>query len=428
MSHQIDDLIENAPGWLLRSGISMVAIITALTLILAAVIRFPDKLTCTGIMSSATPPIEHKSIIEGVIDTIYVKDNESVEAGAALVLIQNSCKVSDLKKLSDFIKNFEELQDYSQVLHLKFPTRLQLGEIQKEYTELENRFLEFVIQKKEAALQQQMAIIEVQIIRTDKLLSVLADQKELAEKQLALVNKDNRRNALLKEQNVISDMDMEKSDRELITFQNQFLVLENTLIENQIRKEQLRLEKQKLRKEITDFETKSMLAIDRSISTLRHSIKVWEERYVVSAKVSGTVSFDAKITSKARINATDPIVTIIPPSEAQRKFVLATSLHSFGVGKIRPGEKAILKIDNYPYKEYGVIVSSLLSVSKLPVEDRNGNANYQFIIPLKDTIKTSYGVEIPYKPNTVVAVEIITEDKSLLERVFSEFLNLVNPV
>ena len=49
---QIDDLIGVAPGWLLRSGITVIVIVTSVILAVSAFIKYPDKIIAKGIMTS----------------------------------------------------------------------------------------------------------------------------------------------------------------------------------------------------------------------------------------------------------------------------------------------------------------------------------------------------------------------------------------
>ena len=43
-NQQIDDLIGIAPNWLLKSGITIVFLVTAVILTLSAFIKYPDKI------------------------------------------------------------------------------------------------------------------------------------------------------------------------------------------------------------------------------------------------------------------------------------------------------------------------------------------------------------------------------------------------
>ncbi len=54
----VDDLIGNPPGWLLRSGITMVALAVAVFLSLAFVIKYPDKISASAVITSSEPPVD----------------------------------------------------------------------------------------------------------------------------------------------------------------------------------------------------------------------------------------------------------------------------------------------------------------------------------------------------------------------------------
>jgi len=94
-------------------------------------------------------------------------------------------------------------------------------------------------------------------------------------------------------------------------------------------------------------------------------------------------------------------------------------------GKIEKGLKAIIKFDAFPHKEFGSVLAKVSAISKLPEVNENGEALYEVKITLPQKIETDYGREIPYKPQMSGSVEIITADKSILERILAQFLSLV---
>ena len=82
-------------------------------------------------------------------------------------------------------------------------------------------------------------------------------------------------------------------------------------------------------------------------------------------------------------------------------------------GKIEAGQKAILKFQAYPFKEFGVVESRVTGISALPEADKDGNKFYELTINLEQPIVTSFQDTIPYRPDLSVNVEVITEDRTL---------------
>lgn len=424
---EIEDLIGKPPGWLLKSGISVIAVVIITFLLTASFVKYPDKINSTGIMTSDTPPIEHFTFTSGIIDSIFANENDTVRAGNRLVLIQNPCRTTDLDNLKSFIAAFEMIDEIPEYFTLKFPMNLQLGELQSDYARLQLTYSEFTIKLKSTDFKRRREILESEIENLKMLNILLKKQVRLADSELQIVMKDNNRNQHLRSIGVISDVDLEKSDKELLTFKKGHASLENAVIENEIRQQELKLEIERLIRERTDFENDYLLKLKEIVSVLRQNIAAWEEKYFVMAKVNGKVSFQSALVKKSRVMADQHVLSILPGEYSSRKFVRAIA-SEIGIGKVKIGDKAILKIDQYPHKEFGVMYSTIISISPLPKKDNNGNHLYELIIPLPDKMLTTYKKSIPFRPNTGIQAEIITEDKSIIERVMNEFLNLTKNV
>jgi hypothetical protein len=87
-----------------------------------------------------------------------------------------------------------------------------------------------------------------------------------------------------------------------------------------------------------------------------------------------------------------------------------------GSGKVKIGQKIIVKFDNYPFQEYGTIWGKVKSVSEL-----SNDNSYLVDVELPDTLKTNYGFILDFKHNMTGISEIVTEDYNLFERIFYKF-------
>ncbi len=87
-----------------------------------------------------------------------------------------------------------------------------------------------------------------------------------------------------------------------------------------------------------------------------------------------------------------------------------------GAGKVKPNQEVNLKFDNYPYQEFGMISTHILSVSMISSEK-----SYMVEVTLPDTLLTNYGFALPFSQKMTGNAEIITDDLPLIAR-------LVNPL
>lgn len=150
----------------------------------------------------------------------------------------------------------------------------------------------------------------------------------------------------------------------------------------------------------------------------------WEEQHYILAEVSGKIVLQPNITQDIFAKPNTPLFSIISDKQQDKKYAKVITPVQ-GIGKITEGDKALLKLEGYPYKEYGVIISEVYHIAPLPNKDQEGNKYYELKISLSDTLMTNYKKIIEYKPQSALTAEIITKDKSILERITEQLLDLI---
>ena len=172
-------------------------------------------------------------------------------------------------------------------------------------------------------------------------------------------------------------------------------------------------------------------AAEQIINNLTSGIDKWSDNYIIRAELSGELFLPSTIVTNSYIKSNTVIASIIPSDVPQQRQA-QVKINNQGIGKIKANDKVIIKIDGYPYKEFGTIQATIGQISLLPEIITNSTGEQQHIytidIPLPDTMMSSYGIEIPFRPNSSLTTEIITEDKSLLARLFETVISLIQQV
>lgn len=420
---EINDLIGNPPNWLLRSGIMMVAIVTGIILTGAYFFNYPDKLIGTGTLTSATPPIEIVSRAIGYIDKIHVGEDEFVNKGDAILYISNTTDQDQLEILQRWIEKYEEITDPRQYLNLEFRKGLQLGLVQGDYAGLQLRYNELQQTLKDGVVFQQITNLSREIAKIKTLNKSQQKEKRIYKNELDLTDKDYKRNESLNNDGAVSDLDLERAKTALLQKERQYEGMNNTIIQNKIRIEQLELEKLKLGEQRSNSIKSFQFSIAELIARIRASVTNWSNTYTIEAPITGKITYAVNINEQKNLQQGEPIGYIIPEN-ADKKYVSAI-YPSGNIGKIVKGQKAILRFDAYPYKEFGSVIGRVESVSRVPTINKEGVSVYEVKIPLDEVIITDFSDTIRYKPNMTIQTNIITEDKTVFERVFDQFLSLI---
>ncbi len=106
-------------------------------------------------------------------------------------------------------------------------------------------------------------------------------------------------------------------------------------------------------------------------------------------------------------------VAIVPPQTD--KIIGRLLLPIAGSGKVKPGQRVILKLDSYPYYEFGTLRGLVVSKSLVPKDNQ-----YAILVSLPDGLKTSYHRDIPFEQQMQGTAEIVTEDKQFLQRIYEQ--------
>lgn len=96
-------------------------------------------------------------------------------------------------------------------------------------------------------------------------------------------------------------------------------------------------------------------------------------------------------------------------------------LPAAGAGKVTPQSAAIIKLDNYPYMEYGSVDGRVSDISLVTKEEQVANTHvetYLISIELPQGLITNYGKKLDFKYEIKGTAEIIVNDRRLIERLF----------
>jgi len=101
-------------------------------------------------------------------------------------------------------------------------------------------------------------------------------------------------------------------------------------------------------------------------------------------------------------------------------YLVRAKAIGLNTGKLKVGQKAIVRLSNYPDREFGVLEGKLVNISKIP----DGEGFLILEIELSKQLTTSFGIELEFQQEMTGSAEIVTEDLRLLERLFYQLRDL----
>ena len=116
------------------------------------------------------------------------------------------------------------------------------------------------------------------------------------------------------------------------------------------------------------------------------------------------------------LNAGEEIFALFHPGDS---VVALAEVPMAGFGKVKVGQEVHLLLDNFPHYDYGMIEAKVTKIALLP------NSNfYRVEISLPKGMNSTQGKVLKFSPEMIGLAEIITDDKTVMQRIFKSILKL----
>lgn len=419
-----DDLIERQPGWLLHSGIPLIFFSVMVFLSLAGTIHYPDRLAAPFVLTTENPPIELVAPSGGQIETIYCKEGQLLEKGAEVMYLDNPANLADVQTFAQFVDSLSKIKDIPDYLNLAIPEDLQLGELRQTYTEYAQALTTFQYVLQQGIVFQKIHALDEKINKQHQLTAALQKQLALFEKELTLSEKDYRRNADLNRQGVVSDLDLEKNETQYLRQQQQHETMKTAIINNSVEVAQLRTDRLTLKDERAKVVSEYIIRLNELALRFRNEHNEWRKKYFLNAPITGILSITPGIARHQTVKQGDVLANVVPMSEKKNGIVALISPPAGGIGKAERGSRVLLRLDAFPYKEFGHLEAKIDAISSLPTKDQEGQLFYEITCRLPDTLVGSIGKPLPFRQRLTGTAQIITKDRSVVRRLLDRLLNL----
>lgn len=427
----VDEIIGNSPGWILHSGMTVLLIVVSICIALSIVIRYPDKVKSSGIITTTDPYKTLYSRSFGIIDTVYADHKEFIWEGEPVLYIQNPANQEDVRKVLDLLTQMD-LQDYAVVDHPDLNEELALGSMQSIYASLMQIYREYVHYLRRTDFSARIEVIDREIQEIHLWNDVLEKERALSKSEISLSQKDLDRNQILFRQGIISERELERSIASHLGIQKNYLLKANNISQNRVRIVGLEQQKVDVHAQRNEKILLYQSRIDELIHNFRNAYKIWYQQYFIIAPAGGMFQMSPDIVQGQTLEQGQSVGYLIPylpdsiqhESRGNSRFARIW-VASSGLGKIKKGNRVILHIDAYPSKEYGTLETFVQDIYPV-AQMRENQPFYEIHLPLYNELVTDHDYPVQYRPDMTIQAIIITKERSLFNRVFDQFLHLTN--
>lgn len=416
-SESVQDILSQPPNWMIRWGNTLVLGILGMILLMSWFIKYPEFVPAPIIVTSQNPPEKLEARINSKIEKILVKNHQEVKKNDLLMVLESTSNYQDVLKLKKLVDSISPNQIFS------FPINeisgFKLGELQSDYNTFAKAFQDEKLFTKLQPYAPENLAANQGLSEYSGRIATLKQQLSLENAKFDLSRKNFGRSQLLFDQGVISKMELENEKIKYLQAEQNLKTINISL--SQLQEGISTLNKTKSGANINAEKDKSNYSSQtlQLFEQLRKSLKQWEQNYLVISSSNGLVSFQQFFGENQFVKSGDAILTILPTNKMA--VVGRMQVPSVNSGKIVPGEKVLIKLDNYRFQEYGIVEGKVQNISLSP--DEKGNYYVDIILP--EGLKTSYNKQLPFDKELRGNAEIVTEDLRLIERFFYRIRKLL---
>lgn len=413
-SEEVQEILSNPPAWIVRWGITLIFMFTLIILILSFLIKYPDFVTAKVLVTTEQPTERVITRYSGQLERVFIKNRDTVKANEKLAIIRNTANYKDVYTLKDII---DTLQLTSKSFNFPFEktSQLMLGEISIALINFEKSYIDYRLLNELDPYNNKLEGNRVSLSEIKLRLQNQIRQKQLLEQEVELKNIDFDRQKQLFEKGVISRLEYESHQLEFIQMQKNISAMAISI--SQMREaissasSTLKTTRINEQEDTTNF----LKNLVHYYNILKEAIRDWEYKYVLKSSINGVISFQNVWGENQFIGVAEIAFSILPTNTSN--LVGKLTIPSQNAGKVVIGQKVFIKLDNYPYQQYGMLIGKVTNFSISP----DDQGNYIVYISLPEGTKTSYNKTFKFNQELLGNAEIITEDLSVATRIFYKF-------
>ena len=333
--------------------------------------------------------------------------------------MQNPASTEDVQKIADIMGKISMEDVQLPTFRDSFPDKMSLGEINSQYYAFLAALKAWCDYMSRNVYEKQKDNIAAGIQWKKEIVGEAEEARKAAKDRMDVAQKWLKRYTSLDRQQIATyeyETDQVKNNYLTTVQEVQNINREISSTRMQITEAYHQLEQLEI--EQKEKERNLQVELLSTYQSLRSNIAAWEQKYVLKAPFDGRVEFLKFIADGQFVEAGESIFGIIPKENHIYGQVL---LPASGAGKVKQNSKVVIKLENYPYMEYGYIegyVSSISLVTQTQKTEKSTVETYLINVELPNGLTTNYEEVLDFKYELGGTADMIVKDRRLIERLF----------
>lgn len=122
------------------------------------------------------------------------------------------------------------------------------------------------------------------------------------------------------------------------------------------------------------------------------------------------------------MNVGNVVACVVPDVTGEIEGRMRVS--STGLGKVIEGQDVNVRLNGFPYMEFGILKGKVSHISSVPEKDSNGVVSYTIEVLFPQGLVSTYGKKFPMIQEMDGTAEIIIKDMRLAEQLLYPIISL----
>lgn len=421
-SEPVQEIMGTIPSWITRWGVTVIFAVFTLIVIGCCIIRYPQTVDGGISVTSSCPPSELTARYDGLIDRVCVIDGQKVRPGELIALLSTPARYEDILSLNGYLAMSDTLSLETMSGMRILSENLELGSLQGEWSTLQKSFRDYrhYLETNQTAVKKELVRQQIEGQRSHY--ATLTRQKSLLDREAGMECSALERDSILFAKKAISQAEYETSLKGFLSKMNTVAGFEAGLEATalgilQLEQQLVELDLQRAA-ETEEYESD----IRRQIYRFKAQAAIWLDTYAIISPSEGIVSLQDYWSPGQHVNVGDVIANITPegPSEVTGRMKVS----SVGFGKVALGQTVNVRLNGFPYMEYGMLKGVVANIAAVPEKMQDGSVAYTVAVDFPDGLESTYRKEFPLIQHMDGEARIITKDRRLIEQFMDPIVSL----
>lgn len=414
-SEEVQEIITAVPSWILRRGITLIFAMLLLIVLLSAFIRYPDIVKANLKINSLNAPKAVYVKQTGKIVALLVKEGAMVAQKEPLAFMESTASHGDVLKLREVLGQFDAMLVKTGQVQDLIPKGLQLGELQSGFQSFYQQYLQYLAAQQGGYFINRKTYLQQDLNEINKLKRQILDQQKIQEKEYANVEEEYNAYKKLYQKGVVSNSEFKQQENKYLAGKYPLQQSQTALLNNNSSYAAKQKEILDIDHTIQEEQAKFVQALNNMIT----QTDGWINQYILSAPVAGKVGYAGIVQENQTVNANQELFMINP---ANTGFFGEIQIPQYNMGKVKKGQRTLVKMKSFPFEQYGLIRGSISYISEVAFKDSVFIAKISF----EHYENKDPAHKIVLKNGMQADAEIITEDSSLLQRFLRNITKMMN--